>query len=132
MKLITAATAPLLIAAYQHSGDTGKSGQIILAKFFTPWAGCTWWITEGMPVGDAGDAIAAEYHDWLAPKADSYNWHLFGFADIGAPECAELGYTMLADLQSVRGPGGLRIERDTNYDDHNINEVLIEYGRIAA
>ncbi len=132
MKLITAATAPLLIAAYQHSACTGKSGQAVLAKFFTPWAGCTWWITEGMPVDEAGQPVAVEYLDWLASDADRYNWHLFGFADIGAPECAELGYTMLAELQAVRGPGGLRIERDTNYGCHNIDDILIEYGRIAA
>lgn len=60
--------------------------KIAVVKFFTPDAAWTWYVTEF----DGDDT-------------------LFGFV-IGLE--AEWGYISLSELQSVRGPRGLRIERD--------------------
>lgn len=60
--------------------------KIAVVKFFTPDANWTWYVTEF----DGDDT-------------------LFGFV-IGLE--AEWGYISLAELQSVRGPRGLPIERD--------------------
>ncbi len=55
-------------------------------KFFTPWTSWTWY---GMEF-DGEDTF-------------------FGLVD--GHDC-ELGYFSLSELESIRGPGGLRVERD--------------------
>jgi hypothetical protein len=60
--------------------------KIAVVKFFTPDSSWTWYVTEF----DGDDT-------------------LFGFV-IGLE--TEWGYISLSELQSVRGPRGLRIERD--------------------
>lgn len=122
MKLITKSTAAALAAAYAHSAETGESGKQVLAKFFTPWAGATWYITEGGPVDANGEICDAD---------DAVDWHLFGFCDLGHAQDAELGYVMLSDLLSLKGPAGLTVERDLYYGEHTIDEVLASYGRAS-
>lgn len=56
-------------------------------KLFTPWAGWTWYVVEYDPT----ERMA------------------FGLVD---GHERELGYFSLAELEAIRGPGGLRIERD--------------------
>lgn len=60
-----------------------------LAKFFNPIGTATWLVTE------------------LARDGDS----LFGLADLGFG-CPELGYFSLREIEAIRLPFGLRIERD--------------------
>lgn len=122
MKLITKETAAALAAAYAHSAETGESGKDVIVKFFTPWAGATWYITEGGPVDDDGEICAVE---------DAVDWHLYGLCDLGSRQDAELGYVMLSDLLGLKGPAGLTVERDLHYGDHTIAEVLEQYGRAA-
>ncbi len=85
MKLITKETAIALMAAYQHSAETGESGKQVLAKYFTPWANATWYITEGMPVNDAGEALGIVDGAIASNDADAHDWHLYGFCDLGDP-----------------------------------------------
>ena len=116
MKLITKAMAAPLIAAYDHSAKTGEGGKKVLAKFFTPWAGASWFITEGMPVTEDGTPVAKDFHEFATDHADKYDWHLFGWCDLGHGEgMAELGYVMLSELKALKGPGGLGVERDLHY-----------------
>jgi Protein of unknown function (DUF2958) len=61
-----------------------------IVKLFCPWSGATWLLSELDP----------EDHD-LA----------FGLCDLGMG-FPELGRVRLSELIAVRGPGGLRIERD--------------------
>jgi hypothetical protein len=78
-------------------GETdGKSkDQIhIIAKFFTPWANCSWYATEYCPI------------DQL----------FFGFCHLGFDDCAELGYFSWSELESLKGPFGLRVERDRHFN----------------
>jgi hypothetical protein len=63
-----------------------ESDPLFWVKFFTPWTGWTWYAAE------------FDGHDLF-----------FGFVD-GLEK--EFGYFRLSELESVRGPGDLRIERD--------------------
>lgn len=66
----------------------------VVAKYFTPWTNWTWFVTEGSPEEDGDD------------------FRFFGLVD-GHEK--ELGYFVLSELESVRGPGGLTIERDLHF-----------------
>ena|SRR5258707_27283 len=73
---------------------------MIHAKFFTPWTNWTWFVTEG----------SQEEDDFI----------FFGFV-IGLER--EWGYFSLHELESVRGPGGLRIERDVYFRTKHKSEI---------
>jgi len=79
--------------------STDGQGESALAcvKFFTPSAGWTWYATEYDP---------AE--------------RLF-FGKVVGQE-TELGYFGLDELESVRGPGGLRVERDLYFEPRPLSE----------
>jgi hypothetical protein len=51
---------------------------------------------------------------WLASELDEDGDSLFGLADLGFG-CPELGWFSLAEIESLRLPFGLRIERDLNF-----------------
>jgi len=70
---------------------------IVRAKFFTPDSGWTWYVLEF----DGEDTF-------------------FGYV-IGHE--AELGYFSLSELESVRGPLGLPIERDLYFVPCRLSEV---------
>ena len=69
----------------------------VVVKFFTPWANWTWYATEF----DGDDTF-------------------FGLVD-GHEE--ELGYFNLTELLGIRGPFGLRIERDLHWSPRPLSEV---------
>ena len=73
---------------------------LVHIKLFTPWTGWTWYITEGSPEGD----------DFI----------FFGYV-IGLEK--EWGYSSLRELESVRGPGGLKIERDLYFTPKRKSEI---------
>lgn len=64
-----------------------------VVKLFCPWGGGTWLLSEL----DPGDPDLA-----------------FGLCDLGLG-CPELGSVRLSELESLRGPGGLRVERDLHF-----------------
>jgi hypothetical protein len=61
-----------------------------VVKLFCPWSGATWLLSE------------------LDPEDPDL---AFGLCDLGVG-CPELGRVRLSELASVRGPGGLCVERD--------------------
>lgn len=61
-----------------------------VVKLFCPWGGGTWLLTE------------------LDPEEPDI---AFGLCDLGVG-CPELGTVRLSELEAIRGPAGLRIERD--------------------
>lgn len=63
-----------------------------VVKFFTPDAQATWLFTE------------------LAPDDDT----LFGLCDVGHGS-PEIGYASFAEIQSLRGPMRLLVERDRHF-----------------
>lgn len=76
-----------------------------VVKFFTPDASATWLFTE------------------LAPDGDT----LFGLADLGHGT-PELGYASLAEIQALRGPLRLLVERDRHFRP---TKTLSEYASAA-
>ena len=97
MKLLPAALEAQLPPLYSQEAVADPP---VLAKYFTPWGGWTWYVLEaGRAEGDVT---------------------FFGLVD-GMEE--ELGYFTLSDLESVRGPGGLRIERDLHWSPKPLSEV---------
>lgn len=77
---------------------------IVHVKFFTPWSHWTWYGTEGQP---------EENGDFL----------FFGLVD-GMEK--EIGYWTLNELESVKGPLGLRIERDKFWTPKSLNKIAPE------
>ncbi len=127
MKLITKAIAAELMAADARVMETGSGADSVVLKLFTPWAGCTWYITSGTPLDADGAPMPAELVDAITPA----DWHLFGFCDLGDPAFAELGYVSLAELEAFKGPAGLTIERDMYYSGEPLAAVLERYGKAA-
>lgn len=78
----------------------GHKDPTVYVKFFTPWAGWTWFATEGEQQGE----------DFI----------FFGYV-IGHER--EWGYFSLNELSSVSGPAGLKIERDMYFSPKPKSQV---------
>lgn len=68
-----------------------------VVRLFAPWSAATWLLSEIDP--DDQDIA-------------------YGLCDLGMG-CPELGSVRLSELKSVRGPAGLRIERDRHFQSTN-------------
>lgn len=97
MVLMTAELARRFAELGRQEGD----GAIVVAKFFTPDGAWSWYATEF-------DPATREF---------------FGLVD-GFE--AELGYFSLEELESAKGPLGLRIERDLHWHEKTLGEVRDE------
>ena len=103
MKLLTEELVKKFEEYPLYSQD-GKSGDAkVIAKFFNPMGQGTWLITEG-------DIIRDE-------QGNIEDVEMFGFVNLVGMEYAELGYVSLNELQSVKLPFGLTIERDLYYPE---------------
>ena len=117
MKLITKDIARKLHRADQKflASKNGTTSDKIIVKFFTPWGAASWYIVSGTPLNSInGEPCEPE---------DAKDWHLFGYANLGDPTCAELGYVLLSQLQEIRGQFGLTVERDMYFGNHTLAEV---------
>ena len=98
MKLLTKEIANKLPALYSQDGKGGET--IAYVKYFTPDSSWTWY---GCEYG--GENI------------------FFGLVD-GHEK--ELGYFSLSELQSLRGPLGLPVERDLWWKPKTLGEIAPE------
>ena len=96
MKLLTKAIEKALPPLYSQENNPDPKAVV---KFFNPCGAATWYITEGSWQGDPENGNPGE--DFI----------MFGWCDLGM-DYPELGYVSLNELQSVKGPFGLGIERD--------------------
>lgn len=103
--LIPAPLRERLIANYRSNRD-GEADHPPVVKLFTPDAQATWLLSE----------------------LDPEDGRLFGLCDLGMG-CAELGYVSLAELETVRGPLGLPVERDQWFE---ADRPLSAYAREAS
>lgn len=79
---------------YPLGSQDGLLGQAkVIAKFFNPMGVGTWFITE-------------------AEKQENGDYEMLGYCHLGDDELAEFGYVMLSELQAIKGPLGMGIERD--------------------
>ena len=100
MKLLTQAIMAKLPPLYSQEN---VDDPVVHIKYFTPDSGWTWFILEGDEQED-GD-------------------YLF-FCKVISPICpeGELGYVTLEQLKEVRGPMGLKIERDLYFKTKPLSE----------
>jgi hypothetical protein len=84
----------------------GKRDPIAQAKFFTPWTDWTWY------------AIEFDGDDLFFGLVDGFE--------------VELGYFSLNEMESIRGPGGLKIERDDHFTPVKLSALptLLESPRV--
>ena len=95
-----------------YSQETLGLHAVAQVKFFTPDASWTWYASEGSPVDADG------YFDTDKPKVDFVFFGLVSGFDV------ELGYFSLSELESVRGPLGLPIERDLYFVPRTLGELM--------
>lgn len=97
MKLLTEELRAQLPPLYAQEKEKDP---MVHAKFFCPWSNWTWYVTEG--------------------RQEEDDFIFFGLV-IGLER--EWGYFALRELESVRGPGGLRIERDLHFRPKRKSEI---------
>lgn len=79
---------------YPLGSQDGLGGSAkVIAKFFNPVGVGTWLITE-------------------AEKTEDGDYEMFGYCHLGDDQMAELGYVMLSQLEELKLPFGLKVERD--------------------
>lgn len=93
MQLMTRAIERKLEATKPNSTDSTEATPVIV-KYFDPCGRYTFYVTEG-------------------ERWENGDWWLYGWcvSPLGS-DCDEFSSVMLSELQSVRGPLGLGIERD--------------------
>jgi hypothetical protein len=110
MKLLPKEIREKLPALYSQDGKGGNA--IAHVKFFTPDSNWTWYVICGEPV--------------LNEACSEVDFQFFGLVD-GLEK--ELGYFMLSELEEVRGPMGLPIERDIYWQPKTLREIAPEMFR---
>ncbi len=100
MKLLTKEIEKKLPKLYsqEHVRDP-----VCKVKFFTPDSSFTWYVIEG-------------------GKQEDGDWLLFGKVISHICPEGELGYVSLSELESVRGPLGLPVERDLFFSPTPLSE----------
>jgi len=93
MQLMTKAIERKMPALYSSDGTEDRP---IIVKYFTPDSNWTWYVIEGQRESSEVDC----------------DWMFFGLVD-GFEK--EFGYFRLSELQGVKGPLGLYIERDMHF-----------------
>lgn len=104
--LITDAQRALLLANGRQSIERPDFDPPPVVKLFTPDAGATWLLTEI----DPGDETRC-----------------FGLCDLGLG-CPEMGWASLPEIEALRGPLGLPVERDLYF---RADKPLSGYARDA-
>lgn len=95
MQLLTEEIISKFEAHPFHAQEEKGLNAEVLVKYFNPMGAGTWLITEAEREGD--------------------DWRLFGYCHLFE---WEWGYLMLSDLQKIKLPFGLRIERDLYTSEH--------------
>ena len=90
-----------------RDGETKPEQVKITAKFFDPTGSFTWYLTE---------------------IDKSNNDTCFGFVTSEFCPDGELGYFTISELEEVKGPFGLGIERDKFWTSKTLKEVMDSVG----
>lgn len=101
MKLLTKEIKSVLKKYPLYSQDEKGYLATAICKFFTPVGGFTWYVTEGNE----------EEEDYL----------FFGLVVNG--DDREFGYFRLSELESIRLPFGLKIERDLYFKQCKLKDI---------
>ena len=119
---------PPLYAQEEKADDA-----IVHINYFTPWSNWTWYVTEGSAAVETDVGIEYVSLGHLKKRGGKLYWmdkdnQEFAVLDIkffGLVQGfeTEWGYFVLSELESVRGPFGLGIERDLYFDPTTIGKV---------
>ncbi len=107
MKLLPKEIREQLPPLYSQDGKGGKA--VVYVKYFTPSSSWTWFATEGEPVQEESQK--------------EVDYKFFGLV-FGHER--EFGYFLLSELEEVRGPMGLPIERDLHWEPKTLEEIAPE------
>lgn len=107
MKLLPKEIREILPPLYDQDGKGGKA--VVYVKYFTPSSSWSWFATEGSPIKD--------------DDSTEVDFQFFGLVE---GHCKELGYFNLSELEEVRGPMGLPIERDLYFKPKTLEEIAPE------
>ena len=95
MKMMTKEIAEKVPALYSQEK---VNDPIVYVKYFCPWNNWTWYATE------------------FKPEEKLFFGYVVG-------QCNEMGYFNLTELESVTGPGGLKIERDLYFKPRPLSKI---------
>jgi len=101
MKLMTKAIEKRLPKLYS-TDNVEVEKKVAVCKFFAPWCNWRWYVVEGEKMAD-GDFMFFGY--------------VQGYEN-------EWGYFSLSELEAIKGPFGLKVERDICMMDFKMSEVL--------
>ena len=104
MKLLPKEIREILPSLYAQDGKGGNA--VVYTKYFTPSSSWTWYVVGGEPV--------------LDESGKELDFRFWGLVD-GFEK--EFGYFMLSELEEVRGPMGLPIERDLWFKPKTLAEI---------
>jgi len=100
---------------------------IVVAKFFNPAGGGTWWATEAWYVLRNGESVReVNFADYDPKKYEGYvvvDTNFFGYVSIFGDHCDEWGNFSLSELQEFKGQFGLGIERDLYFDKKSMSKA---------
>ncbi len=113
MKLLTEAIRKKLPPL--DTSGTEEEGALVYAKYILPLTYWTWYVTEGSFIDEDG------YCDTDKPKVD------FMFFGLVVGHDVELGYFSLKELQAIRGPVGVHVERVVNFNPVPLKEIQAMY-----
>jgi len=109
MRLLTREIRERLPPLYAQDDKGGKA--VVYLRLFTPDSQWTWHLTEGSPITEDGREV---------------DFQFFGLVE---GQCKELGYVLLSELETVRGPTGQPIERDLYWEPRTLEEITPEMFR---
>lgn len=101
MKLITKQIEKLLSKHNFGSQEGLDKDTKIIVKFFNPCGIGTWLVTE-------------------AEKQENGDWLFYGYVNLHE---SEWGYFSLSELESLRLPFGLKIERDLYFENKTMKDI---------
>jgi len=110
MKLLPKEIRETLPALGAQDGKGGKA--VVYVKYFTPSSNWTWFAISGEPV--------------LSESGSEIDFRFFGLV-FGHEK--EFGYFLLSELEEVRGPVGLPIERDLHFKPATLEQIAPEMFR---
>ena len=92
------------------SQDGLRGNAKVIAKYFNPMGAGTWFITE-------------------AEKQENGDFMMYGYCHLGDSDSAEFGYVLLSQLQEIKLPFGMTIERDLYLSkDSTVIDAMKELG----
>jgi len=104
MKLLTKDIEKKLEKHPLYSTDGQKEKEVIV-KFFNPYGRGRWFVCEG-------------------EKQENGDWLFFGLVELFE---REFGYFTLSELQSIKTPYNLGIERDKGYKGKIVDGLIVTY-----